>query len=206
MTVEADPGTVQNVTVLRGVLDAMLERSVFGQLAVRQPDRVVRALRRVRTAVLIKVRLLHLVDKDDCGTDSDPPGRLRQTGRSEGGTPAVHSAASVGVGVLRAVGQILQFVSALQEQLLKSIEAGVGWKELSTYYCKVMRHVDQKAAGFAGQAGKQEPPDARWAKEPMFEWVAELHGENTLSRISAEMRRVHDPPVCHQYDTDRSKL
>eukprot|EP00966_Prymnesium_polylepis_P216011 5000595-Prymnesium_polylepis.1 len=50
----------------------MLERSVFGQLAVRQPDRVVRALRRVRTAVLVKVRLLHLVDKDDSGTDSDP--------------------------------------------------------------------------------------------------------------------------------------
>eukprot|EP00966_Prymnesium_polylepis_P263931 6097437-Prymnesium_polylepis.1 len=48
VTVEADPQTTQDLTSVRGLLDASLELSVFGKAAARQPDRVVRALRYVR--------------------------------------------------------------------------------------------------------------------------------------------------------------
>ena len=72
MTVEASPSTVQGITALRGVLDSLLERAVMGRQAARSPDRVVRAFRKIRTLVMLKVRLLHLMDKDDCGTDADP--------------------------------------------------------------------------------------------------------------------------------------
>eukprot|EP00966_Prymnesium_polylepis_P127519 2949518-Prymnesium_polylepis.1 len=39
VTVEADPQTTQDLASVRGMLDAALERSVFGKAAARQPDR-----------------------------------------------------------------------------------------------------------------------------------------------------------------------
>ena len=70
MTVEAAPSTVQGITALRSVLDALLERAVLGQSAARSSDRVVRAFRRVRTLMLLKVRLLHLLN---CSSDGAVP-------------------------------------------------------------------------------------------------------------------------------------
>ena len=190
MTVEAHPSTVQGITALRSVLDSLLERAVLGQHAARAPDRVVRAFRRIRTLVLLKVRLLHLVDKDDCGSESDPFAGFAKMGRSQSiiELPLClqRLQAAWVFSVPSSAGQILQFVMALQKVLLESLQAGVEWSDLSTYYCKVMRRVDQKAAGFAGKSlGKQEPPDARWARDPVHEWVAELMGARAQATITA---------------------
>ena len=169
MTVEASQSTVQCITALRDVLDSLLERAVMGQQAARSPDRVVRAFRKIRTLVMLKVRLLHLVDKDDCGTDADPLAGFAKMQRSQAMVElplCLQRMQSAWVfAVPASAGQILQFGMALQKMLLEGLQAGVEWSDLSIYYCKVMRRVDQKAAGFAGRtAGKQEPPDARWAR------------------------------------------
>eukprot|EP00966_Prymnesium_polylepis_P220785 5106707-Prymnesium_polylepis.1 len=84
MTVEASPSTVQGITALRGVLDSLLELAVLGQQAARSPDRrVVRAFRKIRTLVMLKVRLLHLMDKDDYGTDAAPLAGFAKMQRSQ---------------------------------------------------------------------------------------------------------------------------
>eukprot|EP00966_Prymnesium_polylepis_P004559 104601-Prymnesium_polylepis.1 len=72
VTVDAEAQTTQDIAVVRGVLDAALERSVFGKAASRQPDRVIRALRYVRTFKIGKVRLGHLCDVDDSSTEANP--------------------------------------------------------------------------------------------------------------------------------------
>eukprot|EP00966_Prymnesium_polylepis_P003267 75024-Prymnesium_polylepis.1 len=51
-----------------------------------------------------------------------------------------------------------------------------------------MRRVDQKAAGFADRiAGKQEPPNARWARDPIHEWVADLMSARAMATITASV-------------------
>ena len=46
--------------------------------------------------------------------------------------------------------------------------------------------LDQKAAGFAGRtAGRQEPPDARWAHDSVHEWVADLMSARAMAPITA---------------------
>eukprot|EP00966_Prymnesium_polylepis_P129131 2986384-Prymnesium_polylepis.1 len=104
MTVEASPSTVQGITALCGVLDSLLERAVMGQQAARSPDRVVRAFRKIRTLVMLKVRLLHHMDKDDCGTDADPLAGFATDAAvaGHGGAATVPAAHAVGVGIRRA--------------------------------------------------------------------------------------------------------
>eukprot|EP00966_Prymnesium_polylepis_P298467 6897117-Prymnesium_polylepis.1 len=55
----------------------------MGPQATRSPDRVVQAFRKIRTLVMLTVRLLHLMDKDDCGTDADPPAGFAKMQRSQ---------------------------------------------------------------------------------------------------------------------------
>eukprot|EP00966_Prymnesium_polylepis_P110566 2557719-Prymnesium_polylepis.1 len=55
----------------------------MGQQAARFPDRVVRAYRKIRMLVMLKVRLLHRMDKDDCGTNADPLAGFPKMQRSQ---------------------------------------------------------------------------------------------------------------------------
>jgi hypothetical protein len=64
-------------------------------------------------------------------------------------------------------GQIVQFMTALQQQLLEGIKGGVKWAALSTFYAKVFRRVDQN--------GATEAPNLRWANDPTLQWVVDFN-------------------------------
>ena len=188
VSMEADPTTVQSLSKVRGVLDASLETAVFGQQATRASDRVIRALRMIRTFKLGKCKLLHLIDRDDSSTVEDPlSGFLKLDAGDRGAQLSLclqRMQAAWVFAVPSSSGQILQFITALQKQLLDCNAAGCEWKELSTFYAKVMRRADQQASGFAGRStGKQEPPDPKWAKDPVYEWVAELMGAKVCATM-----------------------
>jgi hypothetical protein len=197
---EADPTTVQSLSKVRGVLDASRETAVFGQQATRASDRVIRALRMVRTFKLGKCKLLHLVDMGDSSAVDDPlSGFLKLQAAERGSQLSVclqrrHSAWIFAVP--SSSGQILQFITALQKQLLDCHKVGCEWKELSSFYAKVMRRADQQAAGFAGRAtGKQEPPDPKWAHDPQKNLCGDLNNsgrsppDTLLTRVTP--RRTH---------------
>jgi uncharacterized membrane protein YgcG len=179
VTVEADPQTTQDLATVRGMLDAALERSVFGKAAARQPDRVVRALRYVRTFKIGRMRLGHLCDVGDSGTETNPLSFL-----SKMETQAATALLTRALQRMQAAwifanaplsGSVVQAMTALQETLLEAINRGTDWDDISTFYRKWCRRVDAKASGFAGQTGAaQEAPDPRWAKDPIFDWVADL--------------------------------
>ena len=133
----------------------------------------------IRTFKLGKCKLLHLIDKDDSSTVEDPLSGFFKLDAGDRGAQLSLCLQRMQAAWVFAVpsssGQILQFITALQKQLLDCNAAGCEWKELSTFYAKVMRRADQQASGFAGRStGKQEPPDPKWAKDPVYEWVAEL--------------------------------
>ena len=76
-----DPRPLNMITNLRSALERRLERHLHEDSAVLS-DRYTKALRHLRTGNLQSLRLLHLIDKDDCGTAEEPLKQLTKNGAS----------------------------------------------------------------------------------------------------------------------------
>jgi hypothetical protein len=186
VTVDAEPLRVHQLAAVRGVLDNALLRAVFGAKASSLGDVVLRAIRAVRTHKFARVRLMHLLDKADGGTDADPLLAFSKLNPDE----AIRDLAEAMQRLQAAwafaepshTGQVIQFVSALQQQLLDSIHKGVGWPTLSTFYAKVVRRVDRKAGTSSGlSVCRHEPPKASWCYDAAHPWVMDLNEAKSIA-------------------------
>ena len=129
---------------VRGSLERRLERAVLGDTADSAPDRVLRAVRWVRLGRLGKVRLLHLLDHEDKGTDDDPLASFGAAGEARALFSRAISRMQMAATLARPMhsGQTLAFFNRLQTWVDDEVARGVPWAVVSTFYRALMRKVD----------------------------------------------------------------
>jgi hypothetical protein len=186
VTVEAEPATVAAVSIVRGTLDSSLERAVFGVGSAQPSDIVIRALRFIRLGRMSKVRLFHLLDVSADSWSSEDP--LKAFIEHPNGLAFFCKALQVLQSAWLLVqskhnGKIIQFITQLQRKVSEAVEAGVSWAHISSFYRALMKRVDRAVTGFAGKHGAAEAPEAKWAKDSTFEWVAAL--DKCIARAEA---------------------
>lgn len=197
VSVEAEPHTVQSVTVVRGALDAALEKAVFGAAAAFTSDLRIRALRFIRQRRMAQGarRLLNLQDKKDSGTEEEPLKGFEDMKDDA----AAYLEFQVAFSRFQAAwmfaapehgGEVLQYCQALIYMMQRGMKAGVSWKALGRYYKYSFRRVDLAVTGMHGCPSSPEPPKASWARGAEHEWVIELEREITVAMASAAARAV----------------
>jgi hypothetical protein len=193
VTVDADPERVHQLAAVRGVLDTSLLRAVFGSKAAGLGDVVLRAVRAVRTHRFSRLRLLHLLEKADGGTDADPLLSFSKLSRDEAIRDLAESMqrlqAAWAFSEPAHTGQIIQFVTALQQQLLDGIHKDVSWSDVSAYYSKVMKRVDRKAAAVTSSSTfGYEPPKASWCHDASLQWVMDFNDAKSVAVAKSQLR------------------
>ena len=197
--VDADPSTVTEVSNVRAVLDHALERSVIGPKATEPSDRLIRALRGVRLFKLGRIKLMNLLDKDDCGSKETP---LAQFAKMPGSAMADFALAmsrmqqafifTSPANSAQAVG----FISELQRKIVIAVAAGVSWEHAGEFYSAVIRKADKQAESFAGSVGGRPAPDVRWVNDQAFEWVAKLGHREEAAASAKEHASALDARKC----------
>ena len=198
VTADVEPSLVQNISTIRAVLDASLERAVHGRNTGCLAERQRKVLKSIRLGKLSAVRLLHLIDQDDAGTTEDP---LKGVAK----LPASDRASTLGEVLMQLQqawiysapkhsGEIMQFVTALTHKIVEGEKAGMAWSDLSIFYARLMRRVCQKSDGFAGRvAVATEAPDRQWVKDTAFEWVSEFQSKFTVARCTKACAGMFEP-------------
>ena len=192
ITLDCCPSTVDAIMATRGVLDASLERAVFGASASLQSDIVHKALRPIRLQRISRCRPLNLLDKVDCGTEDSPLAGFAKLGRVEGQQmffSAMHILqAAWTFAAPTHTGAVIQYMTQFMTKCREAFDAGVGWDEIGAFYRSNFRRADKAVIGFAAKQAFAEPPEAKWAKEPVFEWVAILNAQIAQAKAQTAMR------------------
>ena len=138
---------------VRGVLDARMERAVSGSSTAVVSERVRGALRHIRLGRLHKVRLLHLLDKEDSGTLDHPLAGIAAAGAEAGGLCEAalgRLAFACAVAQPAQNSQALEFFQRLGAFVRESRTAGIDWKLISTLFVRpLLARVAQGAERFA---------------------------------------------------------
>jgi hypothetical protein len=191
VSVDAEPSTMAMLDQTRSVLDASLERAVYGAHAPQPSDIVIRALRNVRLGRISKVRLLHLLDSKDSSWSIEAPlagfASLPLATAATDFAQAVQYLQAAWILVMpTSSGQVMQFCTQLVTKVKEALTAGASWEDIGEFYKALMRRVDRVSSGFAGKHAAPEPPDARWAKDAIFDWVAKLNRKITKADVKSE--------------------
>ena len=197
VTVDAEPEHVQQLSAVPGVLDMSLLRAVFGPRAASLGDIVLRAVRAVRTHKFGRVRLPHLLERQDSGTEADPLAAFSKISQEEAQRLLAEALqrfqAAWAFSDPAHTGQVIQFVTALQQQLFGAIEKGVSWPSLSRFYASVMRRVDRRAGSvIGGTMVLHDPPQAAWCQDAALQWVVDLNEAKSVASAKRELRSELD--------------
>jgi hypothetical protein len=192
ITLECEPSTVDAIMATRSVLDASLERAVFGSNASLQSDTVLKALRPIRLQRLSRCRMLNLLDQADGGTEAEPLSSFAKLGDAAG-QRAFFSALQImqsawTFAAPKHTASVIQFITQYERKCQEAFKAGVGWDDIGQFHRLVFRRVDKAVIGFAAKQAKAEPPEARWAKEPCFEWVVSLNAAIATATATSAVR------------------
>ena len=77
-----DPRPLDMVVNLRSALERRIERSLFGDKEAPS-ERVTTAIKNIRLGNLAQLKLLHVLDKDDCGSEEDPLKQMKNMNETE---------------------------------------------------------------------------------------------------------------------------
>ena len=138
---------------MRGALARRIELA-FCESEVQPSARVRGALHMVRIGRLRKLKLLYLLDMEDCGTPDDP---LKQFALLKEGADTLFARALsrlLHVWILCTpsdVAAVTRFCGRLGTYVAESRANNASWQALSTFIAKVMRRVDETAERYSLQ-------------------------------------------------------
>ena len=180
----------QHVHALRSVLERRLETAVLGRRSssVSRSDRLVRAFRNIRRGNLSKLRILHVLDLDDSGTNEVPLKAFHSMSRSE-------AAAKIGTCLNRVTtalcicfpsknGNIMFFISAFIERMQKIIQDGVAWPAINKYFKAIFGLATRPASRHALGQGVWSAPDFQ---ESWLHEASDFHDDLMEARMEAKV-------------------
>ena len=199
-TADADPKTIEAISSIRMVLDTALERAVLGAKAREPSDRLIRALRYARLRRLGRVRLLHLLDRDDCGNKAHPLAAFAKLSMQEAVSSFSLAMSRLQTALMFAfpthTAESVQFISELQRKCLEATSVGISWSTIETYYSQVLMRADKGLArgtwksSLAGVGALPKPLDSEWATDATYEWVSDLNQLVTFAKNQSEQNQI----------------
>ena len=136
---------------LRSALERRIERCLYGDKDL-PAERVTKAIRAIRLGNLSQLKLLHVLDRDDCGTATEP---LKQLEKLGGDGAAVLSQA---IGRISTIVQLshptisypaMLFFNKLASRITALHNRGATWSNLGTWLSKIMRLVARPQRSFS---------------------------------------------------------
>lgn len=158
-----NPVFVLRVARVRNAIDRHVERSIYKDAPA--PLRVQYAMRMVRTGCLSQLRLLHLVDADDDGTDDAPLIGFQTSAKN---LTAVHTVVMrvlmITTPDTEVLAKALSFLQSFFSEIEDAVKQGVSWTDASKYYKAIIARVSHPAFQYAlGEGGKFGPTfDIKW--------------------------------------------
>ena len=199
-TADADPKTIEAISNIRTVLDTALERAVLGSKAREPSDRLIRALRYARLRRLGRVRLLHLLDKDDSGSKANPLAAFKLLSAREAVSSFSLALSRLQTALMFSfpthTAESVQFISELQRKCLEAAAVGVSWDDIEIYFSQVLLRADKGLArgtwktSALGVGALPEPLDSAWATDAAHEWVSEFNQLVTAAKNHSEQKQT----------------
>jgi hypothetical protein len=167
------PPMLMQVIAVRGTLARRIEKGyVYCEAGVTPPQRVRSALHQIRIGRMSKLKMLHLLDKDDAATIEDPLKQLAILDATQ--SDAIYAQAinalthawqlctpADAAAVMRFCGRLGSF-TASQRQL------GATWESLSKFHSAVFKKVDEEAVKYALAESRisRASPRIEWIDTP----------------------------------------
>ena len=136
---------------LRSALERRIERCLYGDKEL-PAERVTKAIRAIRLGNLSQLKLLHVLDHDDCGTATEP---LKQLEKLGGDGMALLSQA---IGRVSTIVQLshpaisypaMLFFNKLTSRITALHNRGATWSDLGTWLSKIIRLVARPQRSFS---------------------------------------------------------
>ena len=221
------PPMLMQVLAVRGALARKIEKGyVHCETGVTPAQRMRAALHQIRIGRISKVKLMHLLDKDDAATIEDPLKQLASLDASQ--SDAVYAQAinalthawqlctpADAAAVMRFCGRLGSF-TASQRQL------GATWESLSKFHSAVFKKVDEEAVKYALAESRisRASPRIEWIDTPskyhlalnaaVAEQTSITAAEKAVAKLSEELLKtlkaqLPKPPPGRQKDDDAEK-
>jgi hypothetical protein len=196
------PHMLMQVLAVRGALARRIERAyVFCESGVTPPQRVRAALHNVRIGRISKMKLLHLLDKDDAATIEDPLKQFEKLDQGQSDAiyaQAIHALAHTwqlctpadAAAVMRFCGRLGAF-TATQRQL------GATWASLSKFHAAVFKKVDEESMKYALAESRisRSSPRIEWIDAPT-KYLQMLHAavseRNSIAAAEKAVAKLSD--------------
>ena len=142
---------------MRNALDLRIARAISPKDEVVSSRRL-KALRNVRVGNFVSLRLLHLVDKSDSGTNDEPLKGMAAAGRDAAQLLINETFEVLKDAVMIAspetVSAAMPFFTAFRKKLLAAIKDGAPWDDVSKYYRSIVHKISAPSRRFfAGDGG-----------------------------------------------------
>ena len=148
------PELAQLCMSLRDVCQQRLETAILGESANAPSSRTSTAFKNARLGRLLKVRLGHLIDMDDCGTLEDPLKQFSKTKPKEVAANQLNRAltrlqAIIQIAFPAVTGTVIIFFPKLLDKIDESINLGVDWQAISKWYLQILKLICKPVTRFS---------------------------------------------------------
>ena len=148
------PELAQLCMSLRDVCQQRLETAILGESANAPSSRMSTAFKNARLGRLLKVRLGHLIDMDDCGTLEDPLKQFSKSKPKEVAANHLNRAltrlqAIIQIAFPAVTGTVIIFFPKLLDKIDESINLGVEWTSISKWYLQILKLICKPVTRFS---------------------------------------------------------